>query len=127
MSQQQNTTNKSNRELGNKFDLGQFNKTFEDADYQAEQTNKLNSSQDMGKSDEIIDSKLPHKKPVEDLIVNIRNLFYEILEMLIDKKNPLPLIFSSPDRHFAFSILLIIIGTLLLLFSNLMMSPQNEK
>ncbi len=127
MSQQQNTTNKSNRELGNKFDLGQFNKTFEDADIQVEKTNKLNSSQDMGKSDEIIDSKLPHKKPVEDLIVNIRNLFYEILEMLIDKKNPLPLIFSSPDRHFAFAILLIIIGTLLLLFSNLMMSPQNEK
>jgi hypothetical protein len=78
-------------------------------------------------SDESISSNLPHKKPVEDLIVNMRNLFFLILEMLLDKKNPIPLIFSSPDRHFSFAILLIIIGTLLLLFSNLMISSPNEK
>jgi hypothetical protein len=75
----------------------------------------------------IIDKHLPHKKPVEDVIINIREMFYKILEMLIDKQNPIPYIFSSPDRHFAFAVLLIIIGTLLLLFSNLMMSPSNEK
>lgn len=127
MSNQQNTTNRSNRELGNKFDLGQFNKTFDENEGKIEQANRLNSSQDMGKSDESISSKLPHKKPVEDLIINIRNLFYLILEMLLDKQNPIPFIFSSPDRHFAFAILLIIIGSMLLLFSNLMMSPTNEK
>ena len=127
MSQQQNTTNKSSRELGNKFDAGQFNKSFDDNEGTIEKANRLNSSQDMWKSDEQIDSNLPHKKPVEDIIVNMRNLFYLILEMLLDKQNPIPFIFSSPDRHFAFSILLIIIGTLLLLFSNLMMSPPNEK
>lgn len=127
MSQQQNTTNKSNRELGNKFDLGQFNKTFDDKDKQIEEENKLTTSHDMRKSDEVITSKLPHKKPVEDVIINMRDLFYTILEMLIDKQNPVPYIFSSPDRHFAFACLLIFIGTLLLFFSNLMMSPSNDK
>ena len=127
MSNQQNTTNRSNRELGNKFDLGQFNKSFDENEGKIDQSNRLNSSQDMGKSDESISTKLPHKKPVEDLIVSMRNLFYLILEMLLDKQNPIPFIFSSPDRHFAFAVLLIIIGTMLLLFSNLMMSPSNEK
>jgi hypothetical protein len=127
MSNQQNTTNRSNRELGNKFDLGQFNKSFDENEGKIDQSNRLNSSQDMGKSDETISTKLPHKKPVEDLIVSMRNLFYLILEMLLDKQNPIPFIFSSPDRHFAFAVLLIIIGAMLLLFSNLMMSSSNEK
>lgn len=127
MSQQQNTTNKSNRELGNKFDLGEFNKSFNENDKKIEQENLLKASQDIGKTDEIINSKLPHKKPVEDIIINMRDLFYNITEMLIDKQNPVPYIISSPDRYFAFAILLLIIGTLLLLFSNLMMSSSNEK
>lgn len=124
MSQQQNTTNKSNRELGNKFDLGQFNKTFDENEKKIETDTKLNLSNDMRKSDEIINKNLPHKKPVEDVIINMRDMFYVILEMLIDKKNPIQYIFSSPDRHFAFACLLIIIGTLLILFSNLMMSSS---
>lgn len=127
MSQQQNSTNKSNRELGNKFDLGQFNKTFDENEKKIEAESKINLSQDMGKEDEIINKNLPHKKPVEDVIINMRDMFYVILEMLINKQNPIPYIFSSPDRHFAFACLLIIIGTLLLMFSNLMMSPSKEK
>ena len=126
MSQQQNT-NKSNRELGSKFDLGQFNKKFDENERKVETESKLNLSNDMRKSDEIISKTLPHNKPVEDVIINMRDMFYVILEMLIDKQNPIPYIFSSPDRQFAFACLLIIIGTLLLLFSNLMMSPPNEK
>lgn len=124
MKQQQNTTNKSNRELGNKFDLGQFNKNFNKNEEKSNSKIMLDLSQDIEKIDESISLKLPHKKPVEDLIINMRNLFYEILEMLLDKKNPIPYIFASPDRHFALAILLIIIGALLLLFSNLMISSK---
>ncbi len=127
MSQQQNSTNKSNRELGNKFDLGQFNSKFDENEKKILSGKKLMGSQDMRKSDEAISSKLPHKKPVEDVIINMRDIFYAIIEIGLDKKNPIPYIFSSPDRHFAFACLLIIIGTLLLLFSKLMMSPPNEK
>lgn len=118
-----NTTNKSDRELGNKFDLTQFNKKFVANDEITQQNNLM--TYNMKKPDEIIDSKLPHKKPIEDLIINIRELFYKIIEMLIDRQNPIPWILSTPDRHFAASILLIMIGTLLLLFSNLMISSSN--
>jgi len=112
------TTNKSNRDINKQFDQKNFNKNFEKKKTEF----KINNSSDIFiNNHQIIDNKLPHKKPVEDIIINIREMFYKILEMLIDKQNPIPYIFSSPNRHFSFAILLIVIGTLLLLFSNLMM------
>jgi hypothetical protein len=123
----QHTTNKSDRELGSKFDINQFNKKFSDNEDKIKQENVINKSKDIIRNDEIIYNKLPHQKPIEDVIINIRELFYKILEMLLDKENPIPYIFASADRQFAFSILIIVIGTLLLLFSNLMMSPSNDK
>jgi len=112
------TTNKSNRDINKQFDQKNFNKNFEK---KKTKIKKNNSSDIFINNHQIIDNKLPHKKPVEDIIINIREMFYKILEMLIDKQNPIPYIFSSPNRHFSFAILLIVIGTLLLLFSNLMM------
>ena len=108
------TTNKSNRELGNKFDINQFNKKFDDNDKIIEQEKKFM------KSDEIIENKLPHEKSIEDIIISIKDVFYKIIELLFNGKNPMEYIFSTPDRHFAFSLLLIIIGALLLLFSNIL-------
>jgi len=116
------TTNKSNRDIDKKFDQKNFNKKFEDNENIKDKELKNNNSEDMLQKHYIIDKILPHKKPIEDIIINIREMFYKILEMLIDKQNPIPYIFSSPDRHFSFSILLIILGSLLLLFSNLMIS-----
>jgi hypothetical protein len=120
------TTNKSNRNIDKQFDQKNFNKNFEDNETIIEEEKKFIYAQDINQEHQIINKNLPHKKPVEDVIINIREMFYKILEMLIDKQNPIPFIFSSPDRHFAFAILLIIIGTLLLLFSNLMMSNSKE-
>ena len=54
-------------------------------------------------------------------------MFYQTLELLLYKKNPIPYILSTPDRRFSFSILLIVLGSLLLLFSNLMISSDNKK
>jgi hypothetical protein len=118
------TTNKSDRDINKQFDQKNFNKKFEDNEKNKEVEFELNNSVDMFQKHQIIDTKLPHKKPIEDIIINIREMFYKILEMLIDKQNPLPYIFSSPDRHFGFAILLIVIGALLLLFSNLMISSN---
>ena len=78
------------------------------------------------KPDEIIQKLLPHQKPIEEIIVNIRELFYKTLEMLINKQNPIPYIISTPDRYFSGSVFLIIMGTLLLLFSTLMMGPNKD-
>lgn len=116
------TTNKSNRDINKQFDQKNFNKNFEDNEENLQKESKLNKSDDMFQKHQIIDKKLPHNKPIEDIIINIREMFYKILEMLIDKQNPIPYILSSHDRHFAFAILLIVIGALLLLFSNLMIS-----
>jgi hypothetical protein len=118
------TTNKSNRDINKQFDQKNFNKNFEDNEANLQKESKLNKSDDMFQKHQIIDKKLPHNKPIEDIIINIREMFYKILEMLIDKQNPIPYILSSYDRHFAFAILLIVIGALLLLFSNLMISDN---
>jgi hypothetical protein len=108
------TTNKSDRELGNKFDINQFNKKFDDNDKIIEQEKKFM------KSDEIIENKLPHEKSIEDIIISIKDVSYKIMELLFNRENPMEYILSTPDRHFAFSLLLIIIGALLLLFSNIL-------
>jgi hypothetical protein len=116
------TTDKSYRNINQQFDQRQFNNQFEEKIKIIDQQVKLNESQDiqLDRDHEIIGTKLPHKKPIEDIIINIRELFYDILLILQNGQNPYQYIFASPDRQFAFSIGLIVIGTLLLLFSNLM-------
>ena len=66
--------------------------------------------------------KLPHERSLSNIIIDIRRLFFKTLEMLIDKKNPIKYIFSTERRQFALAVFLIIIGTLLLLLSNLFRS-----
>jgi hypothetical protein len=70
--------------------------------------------------DEIINTNLPHLKSIDIIIINLREMIHIILQNIIKKENPIPYINSTPDRFFTCSILLIIIGTLLLLLSNLM-------
>jgi hypothetical protein len=114
-----NTTNKSNRDLDTKFNQVKFNKDFEEADNKGIQYNP-----DMSKDDEIISSKLPHERTIEDIVIITRDLIYKILELLIEKKNPLPYLYSSPDKQFSFALILIIFGSLLLLLSGLMMDKK---
>jgi hypothetical protein len=117
-----NTTNKSNRDLDVKFNQVEFNKEFEDAD-----TKGIKYNPDMSKDDEILLSKLPHERSIEDIMIISRNMIYKILDLLIEKKNPLPYINSSPDKQFTFAIILIVFGGLLLLLSGLMMEKNHEK
>ena len=114
------TTNKSERESGKKFDINQFNKKYEDNNKMIEQEKRFMKSDDINNNDEIIETKLPHEKSIEDIIISIKDVFYKIIELLFNRENPMGYIFSTPDRHFAFSLLLIIIGALLLLFSNIL-------
>jgi hypothetical protein len=64
----------------------------------------------------------PHKEPIEIIIINIRGLFFQILNLIEEKVNPIPFIFSTDKRQFTFALFLIIFGTLLLLLSSLMVS-----
>lgn len=119
------TTNKSERNINTQFDQRQFNAQFEKNESVVAEEKKKLASPDLNKADEIIINLLPHQRPIEDNIILLREMFYKILEILVDKQNPIPYILSTPDRQFGTSILLITVGSLLLLFSNLMQSPKN--
>lgn len=101
-----------------KFDPTGFNKNFESNDkiikHKQIITPELGGQHDL----------LPHKQPIEDVIIDIRNVFFQILNLLEDKQNPIPYIYSSNKRQFSFSLFLIIFGTLLLFLSSLMKSPS---
>jgi len=104
----------------NKFDPTGFNKNFETNDIKNKSIQTI-----IQEIDNQIDIP-PHKQPIEDVIINIRDVFFQILNLIENKQNPLPFIYSSNKRQFSFSLFLIIFGTLLLLLSSLMKSP-NEK
>lgn len=104
------------------FDPTNFNKQFDDNDKKNNKLpeksyDKINNNYDTENYD---DNILPHKQPIEDIIINIRNLFFQILNIIEDGHNPIPFIYSSNKRQFSFSLFLIIFGSLLLLLSTLM-------
>ena len=121
------SVNKSQRDVNKQFDQKQFNTQFEEKEKQIQSEKRQTKSEDMRKPDESVSKLLPHKRPTEDIIIIIREMFYKVLEMLIDKQNPIPYIISSPDRYFASSIFLIVVGSSILLLSNLMISSESKK
>lgn len=114
-----NSTNKSQRPLGNQFDGQDINKIFEQKENEKEQEMKQQFNLNK-QPDEIAITLSPHQRSMEEIIISIRELFFKVLEMLIDKQNPIPYIFSSEIRQFSFSLFLIIMGFILLLFSSVM-------
>ena len=114
-----NSTNKSQRPLGNQFDGQDINKIFEKNENNKEQEMKLQFNLDK-ETDEIQYTLLPHQRSMEEIIISIRELFFKVLEMLIDKEYPIPYIYSSEIRQFSFALFLIIIGFTLLLLSSVM-------
>ena len=68
----------------------------------------------------LYDSKLDPKKYTDDLGINIKNLFFDILEMLSRGINPMPYVMDDNSKQFTFAIMIISIGVLFMFFSNLM-------
>jgi hypothetical protein len=118
------TINRSDRDLGSRFNQVDINKMFEENDKKIEEERKFEISDDNDRVDEIVDKNLPHKKPVEDVILNIRELIHKIIELILNFKNPLPYIFSTPDRQFAFTVLIIVVGVIFLFLSNILKSSE---
>jgi hypothetical protein len=106
----------NNSKTDPKFDPTGFNKKF-DA-YEASKAVVESNYDDNGTFTG------PHKENVESIITNVRNLFFIVLEMIIDKKNPIPFLFATESRKFYLSVFLLIFGTLLLLLASLMKSPE---
>ena len=62
---------------------------------------------------------------MEDLGINMKNLFFEILEMVSNGINPISYIMDDQQRQFTAAVMILIIGGLLLFFSNLMIDWVN--
>jgi hypothetical protein len=107
----------------NTINQKQFNSDFDKNDLNINKNINLDKSF-RGDIEKII--LLPHQETVENIIINIRDLFFIIIDMLENQKNPIPFILSSDTRIFTFSLFLIIFGTLMLLLSSLMKSPKND-
>ena len=111
---------KKNKDI--KYDPTNFNRNFETNDKGSYKLALAEKNLDYDV--EII--TLPHKEPIEKIILDIRDLFFQILNLIEEKENPIPYIFSSDKRQFAFSLFLIIFGTLLLLLASLMKSSSDK-
>ena len=59
---------------------------------------------------------------MNDLGVNIKNLFFKLLEILANGENPIPYIMENSKRQFVFAVMIIGIGGLMLFLSNLMVT-----
>jgi hypothetical protein len=122
--------NKDARNLKNQTNVinDKVNKEYEENAEKIKKTFKQSSSDDMTIVDDIDQRTssilLPHQRTVEDIIIITRETFFHVLQLLADKKNPIPYIQDSPDRFFCIALVMIILGTLLLLLSNLMKSKD---
>ena len=61
----------------------------------------------------------PHKKNIDELLIDIRESFFIIIDKILKKENPFIYIFETPLRLFSSAILFILIGVLLLFLNSL--------
>ena len=100
----------------------QFNLDFEKNDLNLNK-NKNNKSDNKSDNKQPIKIKiLPHQQTVENIMINIKDLIFTIIDMLENKENPLPFILSDDNNIFSCSLFLIIFGSLMLLLSSLLKS-----
>jgi hypothetical protein len=110
-------------ERDQKFNADEFNKKFEEAD------SAIEEEQDQVKKEipqQISQETSENLSYTQDLGINIKNLFFEILEMLMNRENPIPYIMESEKRQFHFAVMILIIGGLLLFWSNLMINETKS-
>jgi hypothetical protein len=118
--------NKDARNVNITFDQKDFNQKFEANNKALKLQEKQDASMDMTQNDEAnnMDPKedlplLPHQRSIEDIIVITRETIFKSLSMISHFENPIPYINGSPDRFFCMSVSLVILGAVLLIFSNL--------
>ena len=105
------------RTYQNKFNIA-FEKARAESEYAVPQEEEPNYKKYKGKN--MRDNDFEPRKYTDDLGINMKNLFFEILEMLSNGMNPLPYIMDDSNRQFTFAVLTIMVGVLFMFFSNLM-------
>jgi len=102
-----------------KYNSNTFNQKFIESDSLIEQEQE--AAEKIMKIKKNVDFE-DDNNMMDDLGINMKNLFFKILEMLADKENPIPYIMDNSKRQFTFAVMIICIGGLLMFFSNLMIS-----
>jgi hypothetical protein len=74
---------------------------------------KQKNTEDRGKT-------LLHQKNISEIVFNARIVFFKTLEMILINENPIPFILSTEDNQLSICIIVITIGILLLLVSNIL-------
>jgi len=111
-----NFNNKFEKILGSEDYKDFFPAYFSDSDMSPDNTFKDNM--DEIKQGSILDMSLGN------IILELRDMFFIILELVSKSKNPINYITSTSKRKYIFSIFLIVFGCLLLLLSTLMMEKK---
>jgi hypothetical protein len=111
----------------NGFNQKQFNLDFEQNNLKLSKNNTINNNLNKKniQDDKII--LLPHQQSLETIIINIRDLFFIIIDKLEQQENPIPFILATDQRIFYVSLFLIFFGSLMLLLASLLKSPMNDE
>lgn len=107
-------------ERDKKTNFDRFNQKFLESDSLIEQEQE--AAKKIMKINKNVDFEEDNNTMVDDLGINMKNLFFNILEILADGGNPIHYIMDNPKRQFTFAVMIICIGGLLMFFSNLMIS-----
>ena len=113
-----------------KFNLDNFNKEFEE-NVSSENNSIYSNSENTVTPDNRFENQEdeinkfnPINMSLGEIIMDLRNMFFIILELISKSKNPLNYVTSTSKRKYVFSIFLIVFGCLLLLLSSLMMEKK---
>ena len=105
-------------DLKKKFDLDLFNDKFEE-ETETEDQNALQIAQNRLNKLNLEKEILPHQEPFENILAESKNIFFELIEKIPERIDPLPSILKNDRRKLATAVLLIIFGTFLLIFATL--------
>lgn len=115
------------------FNLDNFNKKFDETvdseDYKSlfpsyffDSNDSPDNTFENNKDD--IKQKSVLELSLGDIIIELRDMFFIILELVSKSINPINYVTSTPKRKYIFSIFLIVFGCLLLLLSSIMMEKK---
>jgi len=105
-----------------KYNANRFNQRFLEADTLYEQEQEALTKRIKKNTNIDFDLQDDNTTMIDDLGLNMKNLLFQILEILADGENPIPYIMNSSKNQFVFAVMIICIGGLLMFFSNLMIS-----
>jgi hypothetical protein len=108
------------------FDAKKFNIDFELQDKILEEEGLI-KQEEFIKQEELIKQEEMKRmmKDKENIFIDMKELFFEILDKLAVGKNPFTEIMADQKKLFTFALLLLIIGGLMLFLSNLMINKPN--